>query len=165
MGRDMIFQSVWYVRPVQAQSACPCAQSDQSLRKSLDYSMIVKLLNELHFEFLSLKGGCTGLSESTLVKMPHCWKSRVTALTWFSTQKYGIQGDVVSKNSCMKYFLYKKWLFYHGDGYLSPYCCMNNLYISHRSLYASSGRQRYNLNKLGRVSQDDATYKIPRLLA
>ena len=25
---------------------------------------------------LSLKGGCTGLSESTLVKMPHCWKSR-----------------------------------------------------------------------------------------
>ena len=26
-----------------------------------------------------LKGGCTGLSESTLVKIPHCWKSHVTA--------------------------------------------------------------------------------------
>ena len=26
-----------------------------------------------------LKGVCTGSSESTLVKMPHCWKSRVTA--------------------------------------------------------------------------------------
>ena len=38
-----------------------------------------KLLNEHHFEFLSLKGGCTGSSESTLVKMPHCWKSYVTA--------------------------------------------------------------------------------------
>ena len=37
--------------------------------------MIVKLLTEHHLEFLSLKGGCTGSSESTLVKMPHCWKS------------------------------------------------------------------------------------------
>ena len=30
-------------------------------------------------EFLSLKAGCTGSSESTLVKMPHCWKSLVMA--------------------------------------------------------------------------------------
>ena len=35
--------------------------------------MSVKLLTEHHLEFLSLKGGCTGSSESTLVKMPHCW--------------------------------------------------------------------------------------------
>ena len=42
--------------------------------------MIVKLLTEPHLEFLSLKGGCTDLSESTLVKMPHCWKSHVAAL-------------------------------------------------------------------------------------
>ena len=41
--------------------------------------MSVKLLTEHHLEFLSLKGGCTGLSESTLVKMPPCWKSHVTA--------------------------------------------------------------------------------------
>ena len=26
-----------------------------------------------------LKGGCIGSSESTLVKMPHCWKSHVAA--------------------------------------------------------------------------------------
>ena len=25
---------------------------------------------------------------------------------------------------------------YHGDGYLWLYCCMDNLYISHKSLYA-----------------------------
>ena len=37
--------------------------------------MIVKLLAEHHLEFLSFKGGYTGSSESTLVKMPHCWKS------------------------------------------------------------------------------------------
>ena len=41
--------------------------------------MIVKLLTEHHLEILSLKGGCIRSSESTLVKMPHCWKSHVTA--------------------------------------------------------------------------------------
>ena len=41
--------------------------------------MITKLLPERHLEFLRLKGGCTGPSVSTLVKMPHCWKSHVTA--------------------------------------------------------------------------------------
>ena len=43
----------------------------------LEYSTSVKLLTEHHMEFLSLKGGCTGSSESTRVKMPHCWKSHV----------------------------------------------------------------------------------------
>ena len=43
--------------------------------------MTIKLLTEQHLEFLNLKGGCTGSSESTLVKMPHCWKPRVAAHT------------------------------------------------------------------------------------
>ena len=41
--------------------------------------MIVKLLTEHHLEILSLKGGCRGSSESTLVKMSNCWKSHATA--------------------------------------------------------------------------------------
>ena len=41
--------------------------------------MTVKLLTEHHFQLLSLKGGCIGSYESTLVKMAHCWKSQVTA--------------------------------------------------------------------------------------
>ena len=41
--------------------------------------MIVKLLTEHHLEFLSLKGGPRGSSESTHVKMPHCWKSHALA--------------------------------------------------------------------------------------
>ena len=41
--------------------------------------MTVKLRTEHNLEFLSLKGGCTGLSGSGLVKMPHCWKSHVAA--------------------------------------------------------------------------------------
>ena len=41
--------------------------------------MSVKLLIKYYLEFLRLKGGCRGSSESTLVKMPHCWKARVMA--------------------------------------------------------------------------------------
>ena len=41
--------------------------------------MSVMLLTENRLEFVSLKGGCTDSSESTLVKMPHCWKSYVMA--------------------------------------------------------------------------------------
>ena len=41
--------------------------------------MNTELLTEHHLEFLSLTGDCTGSSESTLVKMPHCWKSHVAA--------------------------------------------------------------------------------------
>ena len=36
-------------------------------------------MTEHHLEFLSLKGSCMGSSESTLVKIPQCWKTRVTA--------------------------------------------------------------------------------------
>ena len=41
--------------------------------------MSVKILTEHHLECLSPKGGCTGSSESTLVKVSHCRKSHVTA--------------------------------------------------------------------------------------
>ena len=55
--------------------ACTYTQSGQSLCQSLEYSMTVKLLTKHKLEYSSLKGGCTGSSESTLVKMPYCWKS------------------------------------------------------------------------------------------
>ena len=60
-------------------SACAYVQSDLRLCWSLEYSMSVKLLTEHYLKFLSLKGGCTGLSESALVKMPHYWKSHARA--------------------------------------------------------------------------------------
>ena len=56
---------------VCANSKSSDAQSDQSLSLSLEYAMTVKLLTKKHLEFLSLKGGSKGSSESTLVKMPH----------------------------------------------------------------------------------------------
>ena len=79
--------------------------------------MTVKLLAEHHLDFLSLKEGCTGSSESTLVKMPHCWKSHVAAhlpkftemiLGWYSlkvvlidsVQNYGFHSN--RKYQCQK---------------------------------------------------------------
>ena len=55
--------------------------------------MFVKLLTEHYLEFLSLKEGCRGSSESTLVKIPHCWKSHVAAklLLW------EVHGDLRAK--------------------------------------------------------------------
>ena len=47
--------------------------------------MSVKLLTEHHLEFLSLTGGFTGLSESTLVKMSNCWKSHAAAQLFYFT--------------------------------------------------------------------------------
>ena len=41
--------------------------------------MTVKLRTEHHLEFLSLKRGCTGSSEATLVKISNCWKSHAAA--------------------------------------------------------------------------------------
>ena len=50
--------------------------------------MSVKLLTEHYLEFLSLKEGCTGSSESTLVKMSNCWKSHAVVNSNPSTTKY-----------------------------------------------------------------------------
>ena len=46
--------------------------------------MTVKLLTEHNLKSLGLKGGCRGSSESTHVKIPHCWKSH--ALAHFSVE-------------------------------------------------------------------------------
>ena len=46
--------------------------------------MNVKLPPKQLFELLSLKGGCTGSSESTLVIMPHYWKSHVAAHIYYA---------------------------------------------------------------------------------
>ena len=53
--------------------------SDQPTRtRSLTIAFVCRLTYN-HLEFLSLKGGCSGSSESTLVKTAHCWKSHVAA--------------------------------------------------------------------------------------
>ena len=75
----MRLPTMWYVKTAKAQTSLHICAVCQSLYQSLEYSMSVKLLTEHHLELLSLKGGWIGLYESTLVKMPCCWKSHVTA--------------------------------------------------------------------------------------
>ena len=50
--------------------------------------MSVKLLTEHRLEFESLKGGCTGSSESTLVRMSHC---------------VAAQFDILASSRCVRY--------------------------------------------------------------
>ena len=62
--------------------------------------MSAKLLTEQHLEFLRLKGGCTCWSESTHVKIPHCWKSHVVAhllLIVMELQNLRVEGANVTK--------------------------------------------------------------------
>ena len=61
--------------------------------------MIVKLLTDQHLEILSLKGGCT--VSSTLVKMPHYWKSHVGA-------HMDIVEEALSEASCSVLILFSK---------------------------------------------------------
>ena len=54
--------------------------SDQPARmRSLIRAFASEATDQTSLEFLSLKGGCIGLYESTLVKMPHCLESHVAA--------------------------------------------------------------------------------------
>ena len=89
-------------------SACAYTQSDQSLCLSFEFSMTVKLLTE----HLSLKGGCTCWSESTLVKMSNCWKSHAAAhliwtrglvqiRQWQSCDAYGICEQLRIRRVCI----------------------------------------------------------------
>ena len=79
LNNDMRFPTMWYVRPAKPQIRLHIRAVYKSLCKSLEHSITIKLLTEQHLQFLSLKGGCTGSAESTLIKMPHYWKSHFTA--------------------------------------------------------------------------------------
>ena len=61
--------------------------------------MTIKLLIKQHFDFLSLTRGCLGSSESTHVKISHCWKSHVTAQICLYGSKckllYNLMAEVV----------------------------------------------------------------------
>ena len=83
--------------------------------------MSVKLLTKHNLEFLSLKGGCTGSSESTLIKMPHCWKSHVA-----THLKSHLENSISSTNTIC-------WV--EGVGGVKLHC-MQRVYLNpHNSKY------------------------------
>ena len=58
-------------------------------------------MTEHNLEFLSLKGGCKGLSESIHVKVPYCWKYHVLAHIYFLPSQYGKFSKMLKYFTCM----------------------------------------------------------------
>ena len=110
MGRDMRFPTMWYVRPAKAQTGMRMRTVwDQSHCKSLEYSLTVNLLTKFHLELLSLTTmGCTGSSESTLVK-----NVTLLEITCHGLHKAYINGYDVIITICSKC------------------CCVPHIFISH----------------------------------
>ena len=73
--------------------------------------MTNQLLTEHNLEFLSFKGGggCTGSTESTFVKMPHCCKSHVTGLNWDSESPHC--PDASKASAVQSHMVWEKLLF------------------------------------------------------
>ena len=70
----MRFSTMGYARPAKAQTSLNIRSMVRAFASRLNI-LTVELLSEQNLEFIILKGGCTGLSESKLVKIPHCLKS------------------------------------------------------------------------------------------
>ena len=88
LSQCMRFPTMWYVRPAKPQISL-------RIRAVWSEPLLVAWVffdcwatDWTHLEFLSLKGGCTGSSESIHVKMPHCWKSHVAAHFIINYVKY-----------------------------------------------------------------------------
>ena len=78
-------------------------------------TVINLLLAEQHLEFLSLKGGCTGSSESTLVKMPHCWKSHLVVKTLLSFTRVNTVDCYTNNKVLIKITIQNECLISHSS--------------------------------------------------
>ena len=75
LSHDLKFPTMWYVGPAKVKISL-------RIRAVWSEPLLVaclRLLTKHYLEFISLKGGCTSSSESTHVKLPHCWKWHVAA--------------------------------------------------------------------------------------
>ena len=105
MSHDNGFPTMWYVRLAKDQNSLRIGAIWSEPLLVIEHSMIVKLLTEHHLECLSLKGGCRGSSESTHVKMPHCWKSYTLAhivCTGFIFHFFSFQGRHSKEAQCRR---------------------------------------------------------------
>ena len=88
--------------------------------------MIVKLLTEYLLMFLSLKEGYTDSSESTHVKMSHCWKSHPLAHFIFTVLIHialTYRGSYPSDHfiwNLFRLFYYKHYAAFHLGLHCSP---------------------------------------------
>ena len=77
------------------------------------------------WSFFSLKGGCTGSSDSTLVNMPHCWKSHVAAHLCFKMLSVAF----LWYHHLVRYKICQDCLIMRHDTYEPPHLISNNLVL------------------------------------
>ena len=80
--------------------------------------------------FLSLKQGCTGSSECTPVKMPHCWKSCVTAHVCYFTKTSWVCQYVFIVSKSVSWVLLSKMfeiLFFLPISFIKCFGCYKEL--------------------------------------
>ena len=119
--------------------------------------MNIKLLTEHHLDILSLKGGCIGSSESTLVKMPLCWKSHVTAQIF---PLYSLHTGLFYRSLCVfAYQFFSQYIIFKNKNKkkhiqrqtVCPICpnCLQRLLGSHYQVYVflCMGTQIYLITK------------------
>ena len=107
--------------------------------------MSVKLLTEHHLECLSLKRGCTVSSESTLVKMSHCWKSHV-AIDKLITLEFVTRGSKVKGGFQFAEERSRAVLFAQ---YVNDFCaCTLSRHMPTKCSYAKSSFTERNANSL-----------------
>ena len=75
----MISNNVVYLTSKASDQPVHTCSLIRAFASRLNILLVLLLLTEHHLEFLSLRVGCMGSSESTFVEMPHCWKSHVGA--------------------------------------------------------------------------------------
>ena len=103
--------------------------------------MSVKLLTEHHLEFASLQEGCIGSSESTLVKIPYCWKSPVAAhMFWLG-------------NSQMDFIVQSIWWFAAHETLVHIACAVRHYLQLAVQLSRNAGRLLLRLDLFGSCKQ------------
>ena len=107
MSHYLRFLTMWYIVCATSKGTGQPAHMHSLIRAFTSHLNILWVLSYWRNIIRSLKGGCTGSKESTLFKMPHCWKSHVTAqiITFVcfvcltsQVNSYGHGGTVSSPN-------------------------------------------------------------------
>ena len=166
----------WATTCVRCSTMWYCMFDQQRLRPACIYASLIrafasrsnilwlKPLSEYHLEFISLKGGCTCSSESTLVKIPHCWKSHFKAVMLpvrdaIESRAWPTAVQLNIKNS------YKPWMGSKQDWKRMLWNFVKQIARNGKNLFWSIKHSGENLNKLnsGFPASSMSTYDFSTL--
>ena len=112
--------------------------------------MSVKLLTEHHLEFLSLTGGCIASSESTLVEMPHCWKSYDVAHILVKSRSLQLlkSAFVIMLSYMSVQIIFQKWLgnLLYNMRLIMPKKCLEHCIVKKEQTTKKKHLTHYRMN-------------------